>query len=200
MKKTCRLFLLLLTLMMTLSGCITSEKDIYQRINEKYSSLNSYYAKCEATVWGNKTKNKYEFEVYFKSPDMLKLDYITNGIEILMQSDKVVLKNPGINHTIELNGENCDYINFLINAFFENYYVGETGSVNVASRPISNYTLLECELASGNDYARSQKLYIDNKTTHPKRLLTLDAKGDVVIEVEFTEFNFNDARIDAAFN
>lgn len=177
--------------MITLSGCGTSQGDIYQMINKTYMDLGSYHAKCLAKVKGNKTENTYDFEVFYKSSDNIKINFSPNNVEILIKGDEICMENKLINHSIHLNAENGDYPNFLINTFFKNYFTGETSSAEVSSFPNSNHTTLECELANKTDYATTQKLIIDNKTLHPISLKTFNAKGDVVIDVDFIEFSFN---------
>lgn len=198
--KVSKIFTMIFALMIMLGGCAKPQGDIYQRINKQYSNLNSYYAKCTAKVTGNKTENTYDFEVFYKSPDKIKLLFSPNNIGIVINGNETHLENKLIGHTIHLDGEGADYPNFIINTFFKNYFVGESASVDVSSFPKGNYTYLECELPEGNDYACTQKLCIDNDTTHPVSLTTYNAKGDAVIEVEFIEFSFNDARVNNVFN
>lgn len=186
-----KILLLIFALMITLSGCGTPQGDIHQRINKTYMEPQSYHAKCIAKVTGNKTENTYDFEVFYESPDNLKMTFSPNNVEILIKGDEVCMENKLINHTIHLNAENGDYPNFLINTFFKNYFTGETASAKVSSFPNSNHTTLECELADKTDYATRQKLTIDNKTLHPISLKTFNARGDVMIDVDFIEFSFN---------
>lgn len=196
--KWCKI-ILTLTLMITLSGCNTPKGDIYQRINKTYIELGSYHAKCSAKVTGNKTENTYDFEVFYESPDNLKMTFLPSNIEILIKGDELSMENKLINHSIHLNAENGDYPNFIINTFFKNYFVGETASAEVSSFPSGNHTVLECELSNKNDYASRQKLIIDNNTLYPISLKTFNAKGDVVIDVKFLEFSFKN-KTDNAFN
>ncbi len=197
--KWCKI-ILILTLMITLVGCNTPQGDIYQRINNTYMNLGSYYTKCSAKVYGNKTENTYDFEVYYKSPDKLKMIFLPNNVEIVINGDTASLNNKLIGHTIHLDGEGGDYPNFIINTFFKNYFVGESSSAQVSAFPKGEHTILECGLPEGNEYACTQKLCIDNDTSLPVSLKTFNAKGDVVIDVEFLGFLFNDKKIDNAFN
>ncbi len=198
--KVSKIIILVFALMITLCGCGTQNGDIYQQINKQYSDITSYHAKCTAKVTGNRTKNTYDFEVYYKSPDRIKLIFSPNDVEIVMADDQTRLENKLIGHTIHLDAEGADYPNFIINTFFKNYFVGETASVDVSSFPAGNHTYLECELPQGNDYACTQRLCIDNSTLHPVSLTTCNSKGDAVIEVEFTEFSFNAKISDDVFN
>ena len=185
--KWCKI-ILILTLTITLGGC-KPQGDIYQRINSTYMNLESYYAKCSAKVTGNKTENTYDFEVFSKDDGNIKIIFNPNSIEIDIQNDALTLKNPMIDHTITLDGEGADYPNFIINTFFKNYFAGEEASIVVSGFPKGNYTELECTIPSGNDYASSQKLYIDNDTLFPVSLKTFNSKGDTVIDVDFLEFS-----------
>lgn len=198
--KVPKIVIMIFALMITLSGCGKLHGDIYQRINKEYANLSSYYAKCTAKVSGNKTENTYEFEVFYKSPDKIKLIFSPNNVGITINGDEVLLENKLIGHAIHLDGKGADYPNFIINTFFKNYFVGETASVDVSTFPKGNHTILECELPEGNDYACTQKLCINSDTAYPVSLTTFNAKGDAVIEVEFLEFSFNDARLNNVYN
>ena len=118
--KWCKI-ILILTLMITLSGCNSPQGDIYQRINNTYMNLGSYYAKCSAKVYGNKTENTYDFEVFSKGANDIKIIFNPNNTEIDIKKDGVTLKNSMIDHSITLDGEGADYPNFIINTFFKNY-------------------------------------------------------------------------------
>ena len=195
--KTARIMVVIFALTITLVGCKVSKADIYQRINKIYMEPASYTAKCSAKVIGNKTENTYEFEVSYQSPDSIKMSFLPNNVEILINSDKASLNNKLIGHTIHLNSESGDYPNFIINTFFKNYFMGETSSAEVSAFPKGEHTILECEISEGNDYAYKQRLCIDNDTCFPVSLKTLNSKGDVVIDVEFLEFLFSDKTYNA---
>ena len=78
MKKS--MIVLAIVLMMTLFSCGNSHSD-YSEIYESFSDIENYYATVSVTVIGNEGENKYKARQYYASPDLYRMDFVSEGME-----------------------------------------------------------------------------------------------------------------------
>ena len=183
------MIVLAIVLMMTLFSCGNSHSD-YSEIYESFSDIENYYATVSVTVRGNEGENNYKARQYYASPDLYRMDFVSEGMEdvsCVLKGNRLYYKGP--------DGEVTEFDKYVpeekyyifLTDFMERYIKSETAK-NVSK---GNETILELKESDENPPRASMKLYIDNKNYEPKKLETYNDKGEKVIEAEFSGFKKN---------
>ncbi|UPA30637.1 hypothetical protein L0P85_00425 [Terrisporobacter glycolicus] len=117
MKNKCYSLLIIIVLIITLYsvGCGRKEytkEEVYEDFQNQISKIESYTCNAKVEAIGNKENTTYIFKHTYKKPDYYKLEVKSpknlQGKTIEYKGDKVLVKNPSINDTIELPNINND--------------------------------------------------------------------------------------------
>ena len=84
--------------------------------------------------------------------------------------------------------------------FLENYLKSKDVALETANIDESVYTILEAKIPGGNKYFDSEKLFINNETTLPERLVIYDTEGKERVLVTYNNFVYNPEIEDSKFN
>lgn len=197
MKKSI-LVVLAFILMISLTSC---KRDIDYEINKRYMNLQSYYAKINVTITGNKGKADYDMEQIYQAPDRYKTEVLgpenLKGTAFITDGDGIRLRSEsyGEIHIDKGVSEELDFM-FLGDFLKELYSLGEIGGYI----PNNDGEIVLNSVRSGkNSYHFTQSLYINADTYLPIKLITYDSKGNEIIKVEYREFNFNPQIDETAF-
>lgn len=171
-------------LAITLAGC-SFNKDIHQKIHDKFYMMKDYTAECTLTVVSQKSKTDYDFVCNFKSTDnSYEIVYDDIIVNILKDSAKIS-KGDAV---LDIPVKNEDMLIF-INTFFKNYYDGEESVQKTSGTENAGSTLLECCVLNTENAETKMKLWIDNKTVKPQRMQVMNG-DNVKLEVGFKKFEF----------
>lgn len=188
MKKS--IIVLTVILMMTLFSCGKNSHSDYSEIYESFSNIENYYATVEVTVKGNEGESKYKARQYYVSPDLYRMDFVSEGMEdvsCVLKGNRLYYKGP--------NGEITEFDKYVpeekyyifLTDFMERYIKSETAK----SGSKADETVLELKESNEKPHRASMKFYINNKNYEPKKLETYNDKGEKVIEAKFSGFKKN---------
>lgn len=195
--KKCMMAVMAMILMMSLSGCGKSNvsHDVYSEIYERYSEMQSYTAEAEMTVRSNSTCNTYTIRQYYQAPDRYMMEILAPenlaGTSCVFDGESVYLGAPfGASAALAnyVPGDK-DYI-FIPDFFAEYYNSGETAAA-AAGNLSGGQTKLTSVVSGSNRYRFQQSLWVDNETVQPVKLETYDVDGNLVLDVVFTDFQYN---------
>lgn len=167
-----------------------TKEEVYQDFQKKIATMSSYTCKAEVEAIGNKSEHKYEYIHTYNKPNYYKLEVISpqhlKGKTMEYKDDKIIVKNPAINDTIELPnaGENKQYP--FMGDFIENYLQNE--DLNIKSNNSS--LILEVGIPGGSEYFNKQVLYINLKTKEPEKMEILNNEGNPKFIVTYNEFEW----------
>ena len=82
--------------------------------------------------------------------------------------------------------------------FIKNYNKSLETSVEVTNISQKPFTVLEAEIP-GDSFLCSEKLFVDNKTIKPKKLIIYDKEQSERIIVNFDDFDYNFELSDSVF-
>lgn len=168
-----------------------SNKSI-EEIEEYILNIDSYEAKVSVTVESNKNTNKYVMIQKYKSPNtshqiILEPSNI-EGVEIINDSKNLSIKNTKLN----LNSiyENYEYaVNNCLNLESFIYdYKQNNGSIYYENNEI----VLEAKSNSENKLMYNKKLYINEQTGNPTKLLIEDINEKKIVYILYNEIKLND--------
>ncbi|MGL5311671.1 MAG: germination lipoprotein GerS [Peptostreptococcaceae bacterium] len=194
MKKKWAIIIVVITLMIGIAiGCQRREstkEEVYQDFQKKISTMSSYTCKAEVEAIGNKSEHKYEFIHTYNKPNYYKLEVVSpehlKGKTMEYKDDKILVKNPDIDDTLELpnTGKNEQYL--FIGDFIKNYLQNEEVNIKLSNGNL----VLETYIPGENEYFNRQVLYINSKTKEPQKMEILDIKGQPKFTVIYKEFEW----------
>ncbi|MBO3444034.1 hypothetical protein JWF52_05840 [Clostridium sp. CCUG 7971] len=174
-------------------GCQKKEstkEELYEEFQKKILTMSSYKCTADVEVIGNKSAHNYVFIHNYNKPDNYKLEVVSpkhlKGKTIEYNKDKILVKNPEINDTVELPnaGTNDQYM--FIGDFIKNYLQNEEVTIKLSKGSLN----LETLIPGDNQYFSKQVLYINSKTKLPEKMEILDDKDDIRFTVTYKDFEY----------
>lgn len=174
-------------------GCGRKEytkEEVYEDFQNQISKIESYTCNAKVEAIGNKENTTYIFKHTYKKPDYYKLEVKSpknlQGKTIEYKGDKVLVKNPSINDTIELPNINNDSHYLFIGDFIKNYMQNESIILEVTESELK----IQTEIPGDNKYFKKQILYVDNKTKNPNKMEILDNEDKPIFIVTYEDFKY----------
>lgn len=191
-----------------LSSCSFKKSDSfddYSSIQEKLINMNSYSADSSLTYISNKGESNYNIKQFVRKdgkyilqtiyPDSLKGHFILFDGNILWQY------NPSIDSKISVGDKDkLERKEISLFSFIQNYTKSKDVSVETSSSDNNLYTILEAIIPSSNQYFASEKLWINNKSKLPEKLVIFDKDGRQRVVLSFSNFSYNPNLDDSIFN
>jgi len=192
------LFLTVIAVALSFSGCFFDKTgSTHEKVQKMLTELESYEAETTITRISNKGENTYgakqwylisgEYKMEITSPDDVAGNYtIYNG-------SKVCQYNPKMNTAVAIEVEENQARNELfLGQFIKNYLKSEEVAIHVVENlEEGTSTVLEAIIPGSYKYTATEKLWIDNKTILPTRLVIYDIDGNERYIVEYNEFVYN---------
>lgn len=188
-----RLFLLLC--IMVLAGCTQAKS--YPSIQDRLMAMESYETDCRLTYISNKGKTVYETKQLAERSGRYRIEtskpeeYKNN---IVMYDGKMVWQyNPNLKENkIRISPpDKASRREVLLFSFIENYVKSKDTGVETAALDESRCTVLEAKLPGGSRLLATEKLWIDNESQNPIKLVIYDENNDERIVAEFSNFVYN---------
>ena len=177
-------------------GCTAKDVSPQEKINTALKEMTSYEAVAVLTRFGGGGEKEYtvrqcwqndgKYRLEILSPDKYKGNYtVFNGEEICQY-------NPSVKDSMIHNVPQSEARNQLfVGEFVKNYFTSENVSCAVANFDESKCTVIEAVIPGGNKYTSSEKLWIDNETIKPVKLVIYDREEQEKYILEFSEFEYN---------
>ncbi len=188
---------LLFLILILLTGCSLQQTEEYPTIQDKLSNMESYKTNAHITYISNKGTTEYDTVIYAARDGKYKIevsspeDYKGN---IIMYDGKLVWQyNPHLSEN--KISANPPYIEsrreIILFSFLKNYANSMETTVAAANVEKSDTTVLEGTLPSTSKLLKSEKLFVDNETMNPLKLVIYDSEGNEKIVASFSNFEYN---------
>lgn len=204
------LALLMLAVVFMNTACVggkgkqAREQSAYEKIQQTLVDLKSY--RCRATVEykANKGVNSYEtiqhsritgeYRVEVTGPEKVSGSVTcSDGKQIYQYSTKA---NGRVSLLVKETQERSE---IFITSFIKNYLQSQEVSISVANMGEGQCTVLEAAIPGGHPYLFNEKLWIDNETLKPVKLVIYDPDGAERIIVTYNAFEYNVELDDSLF-
>jgi len=168
----------------------STKEEVYQEFFNKVISISSYECLADVEVIGNKTPTKYKFKHKFNSSNTYIIETILpqelagNTVEYV--GDKIIIKNPKMNDTLELPNEGEMSKNLFIGDFINNF----KDSNDLVVEMDEDFLILKTNIKSSSEYFDTQILFVDKKTKTPHKMLILDKKQKERFIVKYSKFEY----------
>ncbi len=200
-KKILKSLILCLVLIFTLASCDKlgttkiSKEEAYENAHEKYMSLEAYRAKAYVTYIANGKEVKFltnqisnmngQYRIELIEPENVAGSTTISDGKAIYQFNERVSKDVYISNT-----ESLERIEILLTSFMKNYKQSDNVSV-VSNLDESLYTMLEAKIGGDHPLISLEKLWINNETLEPEKLVIYDKNNIETIRIEYIEFEFN---------
>lgn len=160
--------------------------------NNQILNMNSYKAKIEVTVVGNKNTNKYKMIQEYKKGEycIQEIEEPENirGVKIEYTDNTLAIKNTNLNLTNIY--ENYKYMtenNLFLNEFINDF----NNSNNSKKEETENEIILTTDCKSQeNKYQIKKKLTINKKTNKPIKLEVQDINQNITVYILYNEISY----------
>jgi outer membrane lipoprotein-sorting protein len=202
-KRWIALALLMAGILLAGAGCTETrrlnreqEQSAYEKVQKMLVGLHSYRARATVEYKANKGSNVYEtlqharitgqYRVEVTGPDMVA------GSVTCSDGQRIYQFNTRVNGRVSLLvRESQERSEIFLTSFIKNYLTSQEVSISVANMGEGQFTVLEATIPGNHPYLASEKLWVDNETIKPAKLIIYDPDGAERIIVTFTAFDYN---------
>lgn len=191
-----KIFFIIAIFTSLLVGCNSFTNSGYVDVQQKLMALQTYSSQAKITYISNKGQNEYEINIYGKKTgeyriETLQPDAVAGNI-IIFDGNMVWQYNPNVDSKISVGmPDKVERTEISIFNFLQNHLKSKDVSVETASQDDSVYTILEAQIPEGNKFFSTEKLWLNNETKSPEKLIIYDTEGVERVVVEYSNFEFN---------
>ena len=206
-----RLTAILTAALFVMAGCQgggpskAEQQNAYQKIQSVLTNVRSYM--CEATVEykSNKGSNVYDTIQKCKITGQYRVEVIgpdnVSGNVSVSDGKTIYQYNKRVSGKIAVaTKESQERSEIFFTSFLKNYMKSNETSVSAAKVQDDPCTVLEALIPGSHPYLASEKLWIDNKTLKPVKLVVYDPQGSERIIVTYKTFEYNVVLDDSEFS
>ncbi len=184
-----------------LSGCKKADTDVLARLAE----MESYTAQADVTYISNKSTDTFTMMQYAKKDGRYRMETLApqqyEGTALVYDGKLVWQKTEGEESRVKVTSNSPERSLLLLYSFLENHEKSmEDATVTTASTPRKNFTVLEADIPGDNKYLAREKLWIDNESGDPQKLVVYTSDGKEKIVVKFSDFRYNEKIEDTKFS
>ena len=182
-----------------------SEITAFERIQRMLFELQSYRAIATVEYRSNKGTNTYEtvqharitgeYRIEVTAPAAAAGSVTTNNGQQIHQFNSRV--NGRVSLMVQETPERSE---IFLTSFIRNYKLSEEVSVSVADMDDGVRTVLEASIPGGHPYLAVARLWVDNETLLPVKMVIYDADGAERVVVTYQVFEYNVILDDGLFN
>ncbi|MFI3229961.1 MAG: outer-membrane lipoprotein carrier protein LolA [bacterium] len=198
-------------LIATLTGCSNSTSpdsiESYKDIQEALMNMQSYISNVEITYISNKGQNNYSVLQSIRKDGKYIFETTAPqdlvGSIIIYDGSLIWQYNPHNQEKEKISvadKEKLERQQINIFTFLENHLTSKDITVETSSIDENVYTILEAVIPSDNTYFSTEKLWLNNKTNMPEKLIIYDKEEQERVIVEFKDFIYNPQLDDNLFS
>jgi outer membrane lipoprotein-sorting protein len=180
------------------------EQSAYEKVQKMLVELTSYRARATVEYKANKGSNVYEILKHCRITGEYRVEVIAPeavaGSVTCSDGQRIYQYSARANGRVSLLvNESQERSEIFLTTFIKNYLTGKEVSISVANMDESTFTVLEAVIPGNHPYLASEKLWVNNDTITPHKLVIYDPDGAERIIVTFTAFEYNAELDDSLF-
>jgi len=180
------------------------EMSVFEQIQQKLIRLESFRAVATVEYRSNKGNNAYETIQHARITGEYRVE-VTNpphvaGSVTTSDGQQIFQFNSRVNGRVSLMvQETPERSEIFLTSFIRNYLQSQEVSVSVADMDEGVRTVLEAVVPGNHPYLATSRLWVDNTTFLPVKLIIFDQDGAERIIVTYHVFEYNIPLDDALF-
>ncbi len=200
--------LTVLTLALLQTGCAglnealkpEREETAAEKIQNELNNLQTYQSEATVEYISNKGRNAYDTVQQCKAQGQYRIEVVgperAVGNITLSDGSTIYQYNARINAKVSVAvKENQERSEIFLTSFIKNYAAENGGH----SENAENFTVLEAKVPGEHPYLATEKLWVDNETLKPVKLVVYDPNGGERIVVTYKTFAYNVPLDDSLF-
>ena len=213
MKKKLLAILALFALILTITACAdggmrgpadAEEMSAFEQIQRKLMEMQDFRAIATVEYHSNKGVNTYETIQHARVTGEYRVEVTAPahvaGSVTASDGRQILQFNSRVNGRVNLmTQETPERSEILLTSFIRNYLQSEEVSVSVADMDEGIRTVLEATVPGNHPYLAIQRLWVDNTTLLPVKLIIFDPDGAERVVVTYHVFEYNVTLDDALF-
>jgi len=176
----------------------------YEKIQDKLLNLQSYESNASVTYISNKTSHTYdtkqqcrmtgEYRIEVTGPESVAGNVTLSDGTTICQFNTRIAGKLSIGTT-----EAMERTELFLTSFIKNYVKSQQVTISAANINKVAYTVLEATIPGEHPFLRTEKLWVDNTTLQPLKLVIYDPSGAERIVVTYNTFDYNVTLSDSLF-
>ncbi len=188
-------FLLALAFIILLCGCSGRAKG-YASVQDKLMNMSTYRADVEIAYISDKEESIYKAVETAQNDGRYKIvTYYPDNFKdnaILFDGEMIWQYNPNVEKKISVSSKDKpERSELILFSFMENYVKSTDTTVATMNAGGEECTVLEADIEGAGKFMASEKLWVDNESMSPVKLVIYDADGGERIRVTFSAFEYN---------
>jgi outer membrane lipoprotein-sorting protein len=172
------------------------EPDIYQQIHQRLLDLRTFRARATVEYISNRGSNLYETIQHGRITGEYRIEVVgperVAGNVTSSDGRHIHQFSTRVNGRVTLLArENQERSEIFLTAFIRNWQASEAASVSVANLGEGQFTVLEATIPGGHPYLATQKLWVNNDTLLPEKMVIFDPNGTERVVVTYHAFEYN---------
>ncbi|MDR1066533.1 MAG: hypothetical protein LBL35_03730 [Clostridiales bacterium] len=182
----------------------SAEVNVYEKIQKRLVRLETYQSEATVEYKSNRGANVYDTLQQCKADGKYRVE-VTGpknvAGNVTLSDGKIIAQyNPKISGKISVGvKENPERSEIFLTSFIKNYLNSQEVSVTVGSFNDDKCTILEADVPGDHPYLSTEKLWVDNKTLNPVKLVIYDPDLSERIVVNYNSFDYNISLDDSLF-
>ena len=212
-KKICTLFVMLLLAFVLLTACRSdglrgpadaAEISANEQIHRMLFEMQTFRAVATVEYRSNRGVNVYETVQHARITGEYRIEVTAPqevaGSVTASDGQQILQFNQRVNGRVSLMvQETQERSEIFLTSFILNYKACQDVSVSVADMDEGVRTVLEANIPGNHPYLTTSKLWVDNETLIPVKLIIFDADGTERIVVTYHIFEYNVVLEDSMF-
>jgi len=210
--KILKLACALAALILVAAGCAAisrpgpeDTRSAYERVHEMLLSLQTYRAVATVEYISNRGSNIYETLQHASTDGRYRIEVTgpenVAGNVTVFDGQTISQFNPRVSGRVAMSTrENPERSEIFLTSFIRNYLGSKDVSISVGSFGQGSFTVLETVVPGNHPYMASERLWVDNQTLAPVRLVIYDRDGAERVIVNFKSFELNVDLEDSLFS
>lgn len=186
--------LIFVLVLLMLCGC---GKTQYKSVQETLAGLESYKAETEVTYFSNKGKTIYNMDIVAQSDGKYKMTIKApeefKGCSVMYDGNTIWQYNPNLpNNKISVSPKDkASRREILLFGFLKNHIENNEGKVAQGNLEENKCTVFEAEIKDGGSLFKKEKLWVNNETKLPERLVIYSEDNREIVVENFIKCEYN---------
>ncbi|GHV38431.1 hypothetical protein FACS189490_00360 [Clostridia bacterium] len=199
MKVRLKGIVLLAALSFAVSGCAglsDGQKTAYEKVNSALLTMKTYEAEAAVAYVSNKTNHAYQTKQQCKTSGEYRIEVTgpekAAGNVTVFDGKQIYQFNERVSGKINVTtSEATERVELFLTSFVKNYVKSSEVSVAAAKIGGEACTVLEAVIPGEHPFLATEKLWVDNATLLPVKLVIYDDEGGERIITEYKNFAYN---------
>jgi outer membrane lipoprotein-sorting protein len=204
------LVLLLAVVLLLNTACFggkrnTVDQTSYEKVHKMLLELTSYRARATVEYKANKGSNIYETLQHCRITGEYRVEVTgpeaVSGSVTCSDGQRIYQYSTRVNGRVSLLAkESQERSEIFLTSFIRNYFNSQETSISVTSMGEGQFTVLEAAIPGNHPYLAVQKLWMDNETIKPVKMIVYDPDGAERIIITYNAFEHNVELDDSLFS